>query len=237
MKKVLIALIVLSVGCGKIKISWMADKKVEPVIEAKKPTLKTDIAGVIFTFDDGCHLTITPKVLAILKKYNLQATFFVEGINFAGDSEQTKERRELLKREVAEGHIIGNHSYDHKLFTSLSPQKVEWEIDATNKLIFDTIGITPTLIRLPYGRSSKLVNSILKKKHLTPVFWSVDLQEYARNAQHQYKTKEELLQEFIKQFTNLRQNQGQQKIIFLIHDTKSITPEVLPLILDYLLTQ
>ncbi len=232
MKRLALALLLLS-GCNGRHIGWIQDApKATAIAEIK---LNAELAGVRFTFDDGPNLLNTPKVLDILKKYNLQGTFFVEGINLAGNSEQAIERRDLLKHMNDEGHIIANHSYDHKAFTLLSDQGILWEIERTNKLIEDITNKTVELIRLPYGKSNKKINSILQSRSLVPIFWDIDVREYERDAKtHQYKTKEEILASFTEQYKSLRYDRGQKHMILILHDTKNITPEVLPLILEYL---
>jgi peptidoglycan/xylan/chitin deacetylase (PgdA/CDA1 family) len=231
MKKLLLAAIFLA-ACNKGHFAWISNNP-SPVIQ--KAELRTDIGGVRLTFDDGPSLSNTPKVLALLKKYNLQATFFVEGINLAGNSEQAQERRELLKQTSAQGHIIGNHTFDHKALTSLSEQKIMWEIDTTTKLIEDTTGKKVELIRLPYGKSNSKVSRILKSRNLTSINWAIDLREWERDhTTHTYKTKEQLMAEFNKQYDQLKNTQGQKKMILLLHDTKNVTIEALPLILERL---
>jgi len=237
MKSVLALVILCLLGCDKMPhLVWSNDKKNEK-IQINKPQLNDSINGVIFTLDDGVSLVNTPKVLDILKHNNLQAIFFVEGVNLAGNSEQAIERRELLKRTTIEGHIIGNHSYSHHLFTTMSLQKVEWEINTTTKLIEDTTGQKVSLIRLPYGKSNGAINALLKKKQLTPVYWTYDLREYELDPMtHSHKTKEQLLATFIEQYNKYHIEQGIKKTILLLHDTKNITPDVLPLIINYLNT-
>jgi peptidoglycan/xylan/chitin deacetylase (PgdA/CDA1 family) len=230
------ALIFISfLGCNKMpRLVWDSPKhKIEE--EVKVINLRNDINGIELTFDDGPSLAYTPKVLNILKKHNLHATFFVEGINLIGKSEAAKERRELLKRMVDEGHTIGNHSFDHHLFTSLPQHKVEWEIDFTTKLIEDITQQKVLLIRLPYGRGNKVVNKIIEDRGLTKVEWSVDPREWSVNLKtHQPRTKSEVIDDIMNQVNELRQSRGIKNIIIILHDTKSITVELLPTLLDKL---
>jgi peptidoglycan/xylan/chitin deacetylase (PgdA/CDA1 family) len=62
---------------------------------------------IILTIDDGPNPRVTPKVLDVLKKHNVKATFFVIG-------QQVARNKNIMKRTQAEGHIIGNHSFEHK---------------------------------------------------------------------------------------------------------------------------
>ena len=74
---------------------------------------------VYLTFDDGPSETVTPKILDILKTENVKATFFVLG-NSIDSSEESKN---ILKREVSEGHSIGNHTYSHN-YSYLYPNRI-----------------------------------------------------------------------------------------------------------------
>jgi peptidoglycan/xylan/chitin deacetylase (PgdA/CDA1 family)/spore germination protein YaaH/GT2 family glycosyltransferase len=96
------------------------------------------------TFDDGPDPRWTPKILDILKEKDVKATFFVIGV----DASQFPQ---LLKREYAEGNLIGNHTYTHPNFEEISPTQLRWELNLTQRLIGSTIGMKSILFRPPYG--------------------------------------------------------------------------------------
>ena len=85
-------------------------------------TLPLAAKELVLTFDDGPWPTTTPKVLAALKAECVQATFFLIGRNTAAHPE-------LARRELAEGHSIGHHTFSHPLLDHLSTAKAEAEID------------------------------------------------------------------------------------------------------------
>ena len=127
---------------------------------------------VALTFDDGPGPK-TGKLLDDLKKADAPATFFVVGPN-------AKTRPELLKRMVAEGHEIGNHTWNHRSLPSLSSSKIRSEIDRTNEAIDAAIGEHATLMRPPYGAR----NAITDRLAQAPVIlWDVDTLDWKhRNA-------------------------------------------------------
>ena len=89
--------------------------KVSAILNYKE---KNDNQKIAFlTFDDGPSTTVTPKILNILKKNNVKATFFLLGENI----EANEKSRELVKREFNEGHAIGNHTYSHNRNNMLFP--------------------------------------------------------------------------------------------------------------------
>jgi peptidoglycan/xylan/chitin deacetylase (PgdA/CDA1 family) len=85
-------------------------------------TLPLQHKELVLTFDDGPWPTTTPKVLAALKHECVLATFFLVGRNVAAHPE-------LVRRELAEGHSIGHHTYSHPLLNRMTPGKAEAEID------------------------------------------------------------------------------------------------------------
>ena len=101
---------------------------------------------IAITFDDGPDPRWTPQILDILKGKNVPATFFVIGV----DASQSPE---ILKREYAEGHEIGNHTYTHPNFTldEISKTQIRWELNLTQRLIESTIGVKSILFRPPFG--------------------------------------------------------------------------------------
>ena len=98
------------------------------------------------TFDDGPDPTWTPKILDVLKEKNVPATFFVIGLS-------ANKWPQILRREYAEGHEIGNHTYSHPDWESpnLSATQIRWELNLTERLIESLVGAKPLLFRPPYG--------------------------------------------------------------------------------------
>jgi cellulose synthase/poly-beta-1,6-N-acetylglucosamine synthase-like glycosyltransferase/peptidoglycan/xylan/chitin deacetylase (PgdA/CDA1 family) len=98
------------------------------------------------TFDDGPDPTWTSKILDVLKEKNVPATFFVIGVD-------ANKWPQLLQREYAEGHEIGNHTYTHPDWENpnLSTTQIRWELNLTERLIESIIGAKSILFRPPYG--------------------------------------------------------------------------------------
>ena len=101
--------------------------------------IESAVKAVALTFDDGPNPSTTNRLLDILKKYNVKATFFMLG-------ERVSSGRECIKRMYDEGMEIGSHTYSHKQLTKLSYDNIKSEIDKTNKAIYDVIGENPTVI-------------------------------------------------------------------------------------------
>jgi len=100
------------------------------------------------TFDDGPHATNTPKLLEMAAKRHIKLTFFVLG-------ECVEQNPTVLRREVAEGHEIGNHSWSHPNLAKLSDEAVRSQLQKTEDIIVKTAGVKPKLMRPPYGELTK----------------------------------------------------------------------------------
>lgn len=103
---------------------------------------------IAMTFDDGPSAKLTPHLLDILKERNMHVTFFVLG-------EMVKPHPEILKRAIAEGHEIGNHSWDHPDLAHKPDEQVRSQLDRTKDEIVAAIGKAPIYMRPPYGSLTK----------------------------------------------------------------------------------
>jgi peptidoglycan-N-acetylglucosamine deacetylase len=99
---------------------------------------------IVLSFDDGPDPRWTPKVLDILKEKNAPAVFFIIG-------DPANRWPDILKREYAEGHEIGNHTFTHPKFDEISHTQIRWELNLTQRLIESTLGVKSILFRPPYG--------------------------------------------------------------------------------------
>jgi len=134
---------------------------------------------IAMTFDDGPSEKLTPMLLDMLKQRGIHATFFVVGQNAA-------QYPDILKRAVAEGHEIGNHSWSHPQLTHLSMDGVDSQVQKTNDAIRAAIGHNPTLIRPPYGATTPALNRYYAQKYgMKVILWSVDPLDWKyRNSAH-----------------------------------------------------
>jgi cellulose synthase/poly-beta-1,6-N-acetylglucosamine synthase-like glycosyltransferase/spore germination protein YaaH/peptidoglycan/xylan/chitin deacetylase (PgdA/CDA1 family) len=99
---------------------------------------------IALSFDDGPDPQWTPKILDVLKEKNVSGTFFVIG-------DEANRYPGILKREYAEGHVIGNHTFTHPRFDEISHTQIKWELNLTQRLFESTLGIKSMLFRPPYG--------------------------------------------------------------------------------------
>lgn len=133
---------------------------------------------VALTFDDGPDNHFTIQILDILKKNKVKATFFIVG-------EKAKAHPEVVKRIVNEGHVIGNHSWDHSNFTKISTEEVKQEISKTQDELNSIVGFRPTLFRPPYGALNSSEIMTITSMGLSIIDWSVDTRDWAGTSTQQ----------------------------------------------------
>ena len=161
-------------------------KATAPAIEAKGESLfqkknitDFDLVGthkIALTFDDGPTAGVTEPLLDLLARKRIKATFFVLGVH-------ARLQPATLERIRREGHLIGNHSYDHALLSkgvySEKPRLLVDEILSTHNLIKDYFAPGQRLyFRAPYGgwkpEHALVLNSLPEiRDYIGPVFWSV----------------------------------------------------------------
>ena len=129
---------------------------------------------IAMTFDDGPNPETTPRLLDILKQRNIKATFFMIGQN-------AERNPEIVKRILADGHEIGNHSWTHPQLAKLSDERVTDEITKTQNAIKNASGYTPQLLRPPYGSITPRQKEWIENQFgLSVILWSVDPFDWKR---------------------------------------------------------
>lgn len=118
---------------------------------------------IALTFDDGPSHN-TSKLLDILNKYQVKATFFLVGTNI-------KKEESVVKKMDSYGMEIGNHTYSHRVLSRLSTENIKLEVDKTNDLIYNITGKYPTIFRPSYGQSSKKIRNA---SNMPIIIWNID---------------------------------------------------------------
>lgn len=126
---------------------------------------------VLLTFDDGPHPDITPAVLDRLRAYGARAVFYVVG-------NRIPRAPHLLQRIIDEGHILGNHTYTHRLDRDSDLWSYYRDVQKCQRVIKAIVGEEPRYFRAPMGRSSVgalIVPRMLRLRHM---LWSADSQDW-----------------------------------------------------------
>ncbi|MFD0167535.1 polysaccharide deacetylase family protein [Streptomyces decoyicus] len=129
---------------------------------------------VALTFDAGPSEN-TPRLLDILKKEKVHATFFMLGENHVA------KRPGEVKRIDAEGHELANHTWSHQILADITPEEAKRELSRLQDAVRKITGKTPKLMRPPQGRTDEGVSKVSKDLGLAQVLWSVTAKDYQTN--------------------------------------------------------
>lgn len=145
---------------------------VRPIVVVPVQSTTTTQKLVALTFDDGPYGTSTRQILDILKEKKVPATFFVLGMNVEKFPEEAK-------RIVQEGHLIGNHTYNHSMaLPNLTAVKFALDLDKTERIIETATGQHAVWFRPPYGTLSDAMRAQLKKEGFLTALWNIDPEDW-----------------------------------------------------------
>lgn len=128
--------------------------------------------AIALTFDDGPHPIYTDKILDVLEKHDVKATFFAIGIN-------AENYPAPLLRAFEEGHEIGNHTYNHKNLRNMKYESMLMEVSDASKKIYDLTDYGVNLIRPPQGAMNAQFLSMAEELGYRIVLWDVDTRDWA----------------------------------------------------------
>ena len=118
------------------------------------------------TYDDGPNDPHTLRLLEVLARHNVRATFFLIG-------RFVQQRPDIVREIVKAGHVIGNHTFTHPLLTFKSAAEVRKELTDCRSAIQDAIGEHSNLFRPPFGGRRPAVLRIARELGLEPIMWNV----------------------------------------------------------------
>ncbi len=187
---------------------------------------------VALSFDDGPDPTWTPKILDVLKQKNVHATFMMIG-------EQAQDNVSLMKRVMAEGHEIGNHTWTHPDISEISPGQVQLQLNLTERLFGSKLGVKPLYFRPPYSIDQEPDTNDqaapayqIQKMGYTIIGNKIDTGDWD---ERQRKTPEGILADVLDQLQTMKTKPQFRGSIILLHDgggNRSVTLATLPVLID-----
>ncbi|MFG1945132.1 polysaccharide deacetylase family protein [Nonomuraea sp. NPDC048826] len=168
---------------------------------------------VALTFDDGPG-DDTARLLDTLREYGARATFFVVGRMVAAPGGHAR-----LRRIVADGHELGNHSWTHTELTTLPPRLIAQELQRTGDLVRSLTGVRMHLMRPPYGSTDRRVAAESRQRGLAQILWSVDTYDW---------------RDRVSSVVARRAAQAKAGSVVLMHDIHRSTVDAVPRILETL---
>jgi len=188
-----------------------ATQRVLPIYSVER-----DNKAIALSFDAAWGNEDTQQLIDILNSYNVKATFFLVG-------DWVDRYPESVKQLHNAGMEIGNHSDDHAHFTKLTSEGIVGNVTACNEKIKAITGTAPTLFRCPYGEYDDHVVSAINNMGMQVIQWDVDSLDW----------KELSAEEIYDRVTS----KAAPGSICLFHNAALHTPEALPSIIEYLLSE
>ena len=171
---------------------------------------------IAMTFDDGPHASNTPRLLDMLKARNIRATFFTVGsrtVTYPG----------IMRRIIADGHELANHTWTHPKLSSLSDNAVRSELKRAHSALVN-LGVAPRMYRPPYGAiTARQKQWIMDEFGYPTIQWSVDPEDWRTKSAA--LTRSRIL------------NQTRPGAIILVHDIHVSSIDAMPGTLDGLLAK
>lgn len=128
--------------------------------------LRRGTKQLALTYDDGPNDPYTFRLLEVLAKDNVHATFFLVG-------RFVRQRPDIVREIVSAGHVVGNHTFTHPLLTLKSSSEVREELTDCRAALYDAIGEHSNLFRPPFGGRRPAVLRVARALGLQPVMWNV----------------------------------------------------------------
>lgn len=151
----------------------------------------TNKKDIYLTFDNGYENGYTEKILDVLKKKKVPATFFITG-------QYVKEQPELVKRMVKDGHIIGNHSWHHPDLTTVSDVRFRKELELLEEEVKSLTGQKEMkYLRPPRGIFSERTLALSKEMGYYNVFWSLAFLDWKVDQQRGWKYSYDCVMNYI----------------------------------------
>jgi len=198
----------------------------QPAPASAASRIQPAIKKICLTIDDG-PLGSMGAILDTLKKNDCHAVFYV-----VGELLENKDSRELAKRAVCEGHLLGNHSYSHPMFSQISLERAKAEIDKTDKLIESIYAEAgkdrpARLFRFPGGDyggpRKKQLSDYLESLCYIAQYWDIDSNDW------RYYAKPSLSKSQI--IANCLQVKTGD--VILVHDCPMTAEDIIPLFMDH----
>lgn len=176
---------------------------------------ESDKQRIWLTFDEGYENGKTADILDTLKEKNVRAVFFVT-------YDYCKRNPELVKRMIAEGHTVGNHTWSHPSLPECSPDELYSELSLLHEYVRDNFGYEMYVMRPPKGEFSERVLACAKELGYTTVLWSFAYPDWDVNNQPDPE------QAFAK-ITGKSHNGA----VYLLHAVSETNASILGRVIDY----
>jgi len=189
---------------------------------------------VAISFDDGPDAVWTPKILDVLKQYNVKGTFFMIG-------EMAEDNVGVMKRVYNEGHEIGNHTFTHPDISEISDEQIKLQLSLTERLFASKLGVNPLYFRPPYSIDQEPdtndqaapIDRIEQLGYLI-IGNKIDTDDWL---EHPHKSPDDITRSVFDQITAMEAHPWNRGSIILMHDgggNRQPTVDALPVLIKAL---
>lgn len=175
---------------------------------------------VVLTFDDGPDSTNTVSILNTLSRFGAKAHFFELGV-------RVKANPQVTQQIAAQGHAIGNHSWNHPNMRKISFEESVRQIKKTHSLLHSILGAVNPFFRFPFGNSTRRLDQMLYQNQMADFKWAIDSNDWRMvNKDKSIRTNIQVINDTLSQLDSLGRG------IILMHDIHRRTAELLPELLS-----
>lgn len=128
---------------------------------------------IALTFDDGPQPSSTARILTILRRFDVPATFFCVG-------QQALDYPGLVRQESQDGNLVEDHTWSHPDLRNLDPQTIRRQLERTTNTLSRLTGTSPRFFRPPYGGVNSTILAQATQHNLSVALWNVDPRDWAR---------------------------------------------------------
>lgn len=181
-----------------------------------------DVDAIVLTLDVGTRLPNLEKVLDILREKKVRATMFL----YTGDLARSPRGPEIVKRIIADGHELGNHTFTHRDLSKLNDGDIGFDVDAVEAFVQSSTGLTTRpFFRAPYLAVNSTVDRVIQKRCYRSIWLSVDTRDDRDDT-----TAKDIVQAVL-------QDRGKPRVfkrgnIFLFHGGQPENLKALPIVID-----
>ena len=179
---------------------------------------------IFFTFDDGPDIRTTPLLLDRLDAVGVKAAFFLTASRIAERNGLERTQAGVAREIARRGHLIGNHTLDHRLLPALDDSEVEEQVVGAEDLFQRVLGFRPVLLRPPGGGHSPRIDALLAQRGYTTVLWNIGGGDF------QVTSAREVFDTFVRVLAWRERQSGDRGGIVLLHDTYSWSVDAFQLI-------
>ncbi len=177
---------------------------------------------ILFTFDDGPDPRTTPQLLDQMDRFGIRGIFFVTTNRFQDETPWCRRNAALVGEIARRGHIVGNHSVNHRQLPLLSDRGVNREIELAGEMIEEAMGARPHLYRAPGGARSARVDGMIARAGYTHMLWNLGAGDFMVH------TPRAVVDTFFRVLERREREDGHRGGIVLLHDIYPHTVEAFP---------